>query len=332
MIPRLDPLVYQNLSFYSALSFRSFYWKTFRAQGSPLPKDSAFYRQHVKGVYVHTYADSPLLAAMISEMTGIESLSLAERNAGEAALRRILRSCPGTDSWHDIHPKRKRTKEAFPFTKLRRLSFSSLLLESFIIPKVKPILTHPFFKDLTHIDVVHFSHFASWEDLCHCHSLTHLCFNDMASSLHHPSSRIWDSWITRLLEACPPSVKVVIFGCVDSYNCAFYELDGDEQELDAWMVDQLSELMRGRSRTKMPEYRFKYHAISRLTAGWMDPRAVAGCPANHHDLPIDYPISKNIVNTSRSNDPDHWALMGDKTVQDCWSMAEELIRQREELK
>lgn len=333
-MPRLDPLIYRNLSFSRGPSFTSFYWNIFRERGGPLSKDNAFYRKHVKGLFVPVHTDSSLMAEMISKMTGLESLSLTERNSGENTLRLVLRTCSGTGFRKGMtRPREEGAEETSPFVNLRRLSFSSFLLEDFVIPKAKQaILTHPFFKDLTHIDIVHFSRFCNWEDLRHCQNLTHLCFNDMASSLRHPPSRVWGTWITRLLKACPPSVKVVIFACVDSYNCAFYELDGDELELDAWMLVEFSEFMRGRSTSERLEHHFRYHTISRLMAGWIDPRAVAGRPTNHCDLPADYLFSDSIVNTSRLNDTDQRTFMEDEPVQDRWLMAEQLIRQREEIK
>lgn len=171
-----------------------------------------------------------------------------------------------------------------------------------------------------------------WEALHHLHNLTHISFNDMVSSLRHPSSRTWDNWMTRLLNACPPSVQVVIFGCIDSYNYNFYMMGGDEEYLPGRMVVELCEFVTGNGPRNKPGNHSKYHAISRLIAGWVHSRAVAAC-LGHGDLPKDHIFYDRIL--VGSNSPfgpvfhvDDWAHTGDGPVRDCWSTAEDLIERR----
>ncbi len=219
--------------------------------------------------------------------------------------------------------------DLFPYTDLRRLSFSATLLVERGIT-----FTHRAFRDITHMDI-YFNPVANWESLQFIQNLTHLSI-DMVTDLPQPISVELLFWFRRVLDACPPSVKIVIFGIVDDFNADFDLIDSDGDYLPpGWPPCDPGPEVEGWTNWLLSETHCHdnvdfdiLHPIAQLAFGKVDPRAVAAAVTDN--LPPNQLFKNLLVYFVWPDNRLDW----DWTVpnhRDCWAVAEDIVEKRKGL-
>lgn len=261
------------------------------------------------------------LTAILQALTGLRSLACWDTTWGKRAMNIVLESA-----------KTRKGEDAFPYTQLRRLSFSASLLTERRID-----FTHRAFRDITHMDI-YFDPAANWESLQSLTNLSHLSL-DMVTDLPTPGSDELLYWFSRVLDACLSTVKVVIFGVVNDYNADFDLVDAEGDYLPpGWPPSDFSSSaletegwaawLTSESKCHDDVDLEILHPIAQLAFGKIDPRAVPGAvtdelPPNQlfRDLLVYFVWPDNRLDWDGSA---YWH-------RDCWMVAEDIIEKRKGL-
>jgi hypothetical protein len=317
---RLEPLIYEHVTLVGEPQFEKFY-RTFRKRRHSTTKNRAFFQRNVHTLFIGV--EYPLVEKarkIVRELTGLRSLACWNRAWRNPALSVILDSAPEGVS-----------KADFPYKHLQRISFSALLLVERGIT-----FTHRAFRDLTHMDI-YYRTGVNWESLRCLPNLTHLSL-DMATYLPTPASGQLSIWFSRILDACPPTAKIVIFAVVDERNTDFDLLDSEgDYFLPGWPPGDFStSVVDGEEWAPWltSESGFSdntdldvLHPISRLALGLIDPRAVAGAVTEvpqsqlFRDLLLFFIYPNNMLD---------WDGRADQH-RDCWTVAEDIVKKRQGL-
>lgn len=320
---RLEPLVYKHVSLYSDDEFDRFYQTLCTRRQSSSTKDSSFLQSHARTLFLcPDFPGTEKLIDVVQHLTELRSLACWDGDVtqwGRTAMGVVLDSA-----------KTHKGEDLFPYKHLRRISFcASLLAERGVA------FTHRAFRDLTHMDIlVHPT--ANWESLRSLHNLTHVSL-DMATDLPCLSTKEIQYWFSRLLDACPSTVKVVILAIVEDCNADFdlRDSEGDyffpgwpppdpslsAAESESWTTPWLTSKSTGHDDVDLETL----HPIAQLAFGKIDPRAVPAAVTSNvpqgqifRDLLIYF------------NWPDN-RLDWDGTAhghRDCWAVAEDIIERR----
>ncbi|KXN87651.1 hypothetical protein AN958_08288 [Leucoagaricus sp. SymC.cos] len=318
------PLIYRNLFFGRFTQFNTFH----RRFNSTDPGFRRFCKRHVKGVFIRADVESDDVARLVLNLhAGLEALAIWGEVRPEAqldmfAMEGILRAFTDTNV-QDSNLALDQTRPQPLFPNLRRVSFSGQALCGNEIT-----FAHLFFKNLTHVDI-YFCRDTDWSLLRQLHALTHLSFNELDCF----TERGYDVWMAKILKACPSSVQVIIFGCVHpirSWDFYTRDVEGNKLNEESGKVSRLIDWIKAPvPGQRVPENYLEHHAISRLIAGWVDPRAVAGCLTS--SLPSNHVLYDYIVYSPRCYPGDLFhSECGDGMSRTYWEMAEDLIRRRKE--
>ncbi|EKM81746.1 hypothetical protein AGABI1DRAFT_105227 [Agaricus bisporus var. burnettii JB137-S8] len=293
----LEPLLYHHVSLHSDSALYKFY-QTLRAkQNSAFAQDSSFLQRHVQTLFIVSGCpEAHEIVAIIQHLTKLRSLACWDGDGtewGRTAVKLLLDAA--------------QNEGVFPYANLRRLSFSTSVLEERNVT-----FAHRTFRDLTHVDFVVRST-VDWESLRSLHNLTHASF-DLVTELPNLTTKAIQCWFSRLIAACPLTVKVIILVIVEEYIGDFdlRDLDGDflypgwpplhpdfamteDERCITPLSSRISENCSDVGLTTL-------HPIARIALGIVDPRVVPGALTN-------------------------W----DGTVprhRDCWMSAEDIIERR----
>lgn len=234
-------------------------------------KNAAFYQQNVKSFIIDPLGDSDQrgMRTVIKRMTGLQSL-ICLRGCG--ALDALLDSCQisqriviGSGKGGPIAPgSGEDIDDTYPYKNLRELGLPSNIFFTHTIT-----FNHRIFQDLTHLIFAFFSPDPAYESLWHLSNLTHLAFKTMGVI-------DLEDCVALLLGVFPPSLRVIIFGCVNGYNEDFDLMTFESEYIlpsfpfEAWCDEH--PLLSYYSNAELDEL----HLITRMTIGNVDPRIVVG--------------------------------------------------------
>ncbi|KAF9447729.1 hypothetical protein P691DRAFT_95278 [Macrolepiota fuliginosa MF-IS2] len=318
----LEPLVYEYITLSSERQLDKFY-RTFRKRRHSPTKNITFFQRYVRTFFVCAgYPRAEKLIAIVKDLTGLRSLACWDPNWGGTVVSMVLYSSPATCEGADL----------FPYKLLRRISFSASLLAGLGIT-----FTHRAFRDLTHMDI-YFHPAADWESLKPLPNLTHLSL-DLVTELPTPSSGELSYWFSRILDACAPTVKVVIFGVVNETNADFDLVDSEgDYLLPGWPPADPGSSALGTegwaawvtSESKCPSDvdLDVLHPIAQLAFGRFDPRAVPGSVTN--SLPPNQLYRDLLVYFVWPDNGLDWDGTAD-WHRDSWTVAEDIIEKRKGL-
>lgn len=320
-LDRLEPLVYQHVSLYSDGDLYKFYQTLCGRRNSGSAQDSSFIKRHVQTLFIISGCpEAQEIIEIIQHLTNLRSLACwdgDETEWGRTGVKVLLNSVCNED--------------IFPYAQLRRITFSTSVLQ-----ECNVTLAHRAFRDLTHVDfVVHST--VEWGSLCSLHNLTHASF-DLATDLPGLTTKEMQSWFSRLIAACPLTVRIIIFAIVEDYIADFdlRDFEGDylypgwppphpefvtTTEDECCITPLLSCISENCSDIDLEIL----HPIARIALGIFDPRVVPGTITSGIDATQIY--GNLLVYCNTSNYIKDW----DGTVpkhRDCWTSAEDIISRR----
>jgi hypothetical protein len=298
-----------------------FYQTLCRRRNSASAEDPFFIQRHVRTLFIISGCpEAQEIIEIIQHLTKLQSLACwdgDETEWGRTGVRVLLDSV-------------RNGGDNFPFAHLRRISFSTSVLEERNVT-----FAHRAFRDLTHVDfVVHST--VEWSSLRSLQNLTHASF-DLATDLPGLTTKEMQSWFSRLLAACPSTVKIIIFAIVEDYIADFDLRDFEGDYLYPGWPPPPSEHATTESECCMTPLRSCIsescsdidleilHPLARIALGILDPRVVPGTMTSNIDATQIY--RNLLVYCNMSNYIKDW----DGTVprhRDCWTSAEDIISRR----
>lgn len=326
----MEPIVYKHVALYTDHDFDRFYRTLCERRSTPNPHESTFLQRHVQTLFLcPDFPGTDRLIDLVQHLTQLRSLACWDGDViqwGRTAMGAVL------DTTLNPHTQVDDMKIPFPYPHLRRISFCASVLSERHIS-----FTHRAFHNLTHMDIlVHPT--VDWETLRSLDNLTHVSL-DMATDLPCLGTKEIQFWFTRLLSACPSTVKIIILAIVEDCNSDFdlRDSEGDyfypgwppppppPSSSSSFQETFSSPWLSAKFTHSTTIDLITLHPIAQLSLGLIDPRAVPA--AVTFNIP-KYQLFKDLV--VYFNWPDN-RLDWDGSVgghKDCWEVAEAIVDRR----